>query len=119
MRPLCVALLLAGCATTVPAPTREWLVGTWLRTGQGARFPDHCDTNLPIHYAADGTWRVFEGNGTWRLAGDRLTEVTLDTAADEIPSPATFRIVRVGSDEIRRVDPDGAVATLRRCPPAE
>jgi hypothetical protein len=116
---LAIAALVAGCATPGPVPTADWLVGTWLRTDQGVEYPRLCDTGLPIHYSADGTWQVFEGNGTWRLEGDRLTEVTLDTAADEIPPPATFRIVRAGADEFRRIGSDGAVATLRRCPAAE
>ena len=109
--------LVAGCVTSSETPASDWLVGSWLRTDQGAEFPRLCDTGLPIHYLADGTWRVFEGDGTWRLVGDRLMETTLDTVQDEIPPPSTTRIVRVGPDEFRRIDRNGTVAILRRCPP--
>ena len=111
------AALLAGCATTGEPPAREWLVGTWLMMAEGVEFPRLCDTGLPIHYLADGTWRVFEGDGTWRLEGDRLFETTIDTVADEIPPPSTSRIVRTGPDQFRRIRSNGAVATFRRCPP--
>ena len=115
MRAAALALLLAGCATS-QAPRSEWLVGRWLRVGQGAHYPEHCDTGLPIYFAADGTWRVFEGDGTWRLDGNRLTQVTIDTVADEVPPPSTSRLVPAGPDAFRLIAADGTVATLRRCP---
>lgn len=110
------AALLAGCATAGEPPTREWLVGTWLMMAEGVEFPRLCDTGLPISYLADGSWRVFEGDGIWRLDGDHLIETTIDTAADEIPPPSTSRIVRTGPDQFRRIRSNGAVATFRRCP---
>jgi hypothetical protein len=115
--PIVAAALLSGCATTGEPPTREWLVGSWLMMAEGVEFPRLCDTGLPIHYLDDGTWRVFEGDGTWRLDGDRLRQTTIDTVADEIPPPSTSRIVRTGPDQFRRIGSNGEVATFRRCPP--
>ena len=109
------AALVAGCAT-VTAPSRDWLVGTWLRMADGIEYPQHCDTGLPISYLGDGTWRVFEGDGTWRLDGDVLHETTIDTVQDEIPPPSTSQIVRTGPDQFRLIAADGAVETFRRCP---
>jgi hypothetical protein len=113
---LLAAALLAGCVGSNSPPTHEWLVGTWLRMSEGIAFPQFCDTGLPISYLADGTWRVFEGDGTWRLEGDDLFETTRDTVADEIPPPSTSRLIRSGPDQFRRVGEDGDVQTFRRCP---
>ena len=110
------AALIAGCATAATTPARDWLVGSWLRISESDDYPRLCDSGLPIHYFPDGTWRVFEGDGTWRLEGDRLIETTLDTTADELPPPSTSRIVRIGPDEFRVIRSNGAAATFRRCP---
>ena len=116
------ALLLAACATTQDEPVRNWLVGTWLRMADDLELLVGCDSGLPIHYAPDGTYLVFEGNGTWRLQGERLVETALDSAMDEpeaaIGVPIASHIHRIGPDEFRRTNADGSVAIFRRCPPA-
>lgn len=112
--------LLAGCATTHDVAERNWLVGSWLRMEGDLDLRVGCDSGLPIHYASDGTYRVFEGNGTWRLQDGRLVETALDSAMDEpeaaigVPIPSEIR--RTGPDEFRKAEGDGSAATFRRCP---
>ena len=122
MRGLFVLLLLslAGCATTRASSESDWLVGSWLMMEGDVEFPLACESGLPIHYSRDGTYVLFEGDGTWRLRGDRLTETATDSAADEpeaaIGVPFTSRIQRIGPDEFRKTFAGGEAATFRRCP---
>ncbi len=118
---LAMSLLIA----TAP-PDPAWLAGTWLHVVEAAdRDLIACASGLPIVYAPDGTYALFEESGTWRLEGDRLTETA--TAAHEdmvapeevaIGVPFVSRVERVGPDEMRKTDAGGRTETLLRCPAA-
>lgn len=77
-------------------------------------------------YKADGTTVFFEGSGTWRLVGDRLTEtlveVDLITGDPEdvrdVGKPHTTRIRRVGPHEGAMRSDDGWLPMLR-CRPGD
>jgi hypothetical protein len=119
------AALLGACATTGSSqPRAEWLVGTWLMLAPDLEFPTACASGLPISYQRDGTYRLFEEHGTWRLEGDRLTETAtgatedvIDPAEVQIGVPFVSRIDWQGRDTFRKTYADGSVETFRRCPP--
>lgn len=123
---LAAALLLAGCATTpVPPSARSssWIVGTWLGVETDAdRDLVACDSGLPIGYRADGTYVLFEERGTWRLDGDRLTEVvkeiheTADSSEAEIDRPYVSRVRRVDGNSFVKTFADGGRMLFLRCP---
>ena len=124
--PAAIAFALAGCATTAAMdPSSTWLVGTWLMLDADLEFPTACASGLPIIYGPDGRFDIFEGEGTWRLDGDRLIETTTavneagDPADAQIGRPFESRIVRIGPDEFRKTYAEGAVETFRRCPSDE
>jgi hypothetical protein len=116
--------LLPGCATPAarPAPTPQWLAGTWLEQDPGERSLLACASGLPVAYNSDGTFGTWEWNGVWRLEGDRLIETaTVDNEMiepEEVPlgKPFVSRIVRVGDNEMRRIRADGKRAAFLRCP---
>lgn len=121
-----VALALGACATTPPGsagPAR--LIGTWLLIAPDLEFPLACESGLPISYAADGTYALYEESGVWRLDGDVLTETT--TAITEAGDPETSHLGRPFVSRIRWRGPDrfrkrfagGNVETFRRCPAGE
>ncbi len=120
---LLTAVLVAGCATT-PQQTRDpnWLVGTWLMLDDEIEYPLACASGLPIAYAADHTYRLFEESGRWRLDGDRLTETATeisdpgDEASPEIGRAYVSRIERRGPNEFRKTFADRNIETFRRCP---
>lgn len=119
------AALLAGCATTeASAPGPEWLVGTWLMLSDDLDFPAACASGLPIVYNRDGSYGLFEEYGTWRLEGDRLTEMATgateveDPAEIEIGVPFVSRIERQSPDAFAKTFADGTVEIFRRCPRA-
>lgn len=126
--PLAVALLVAGCATAPPsssAPTGRWFAGTWLMMEDaGEHGLAACASGLPIRYPADGTYRLWEESGTWRLDGDRLTETAaeandmVDPAVVAVGVPHVSRIERAGPDRFRKTYEDGATRTFLRCPDA-
>jgi hypothetical protein len=120
-----IALLLAlgACATTPPGPSGpERLVGTWLMIEADLEFPLACASGLPIAYAADGTYALYEESGVWRLDGDVLTETA--TALTEAGDPDTSHLGRPfvsrirwrGPDRFRKRFAEGNVETFRRCP---
>ncbi len=123
--PVTLLLLASGCAA-MPASSSGsgWLVGTWLMM-ESPRDRDlvACASGLPIAYAADGTYSMWEESGTWRLAGDRLTETATEANTDivgpeevEIGRPYSSRIRRIGRDAFTKTYLDGATETFRRCP---
>jgi hypothetical protein len=119
------ALLASGCATMRPGaeqPSAAWLVGTWVLLAPDLEFPLACSSGLPIAYQADGTYRMFEEAGTWRLEGDRLHETPTeaeDPRETRIGETHRNRIVRRGPDEMVKYFADGGSETLRRCSPAQ
>ncbi len=116
---LALSLLIAAAP-----PDPVWLAGTWLQiTEEGGRDLTACASGLPIAYAPDGTYALFEESGTWTLDGDRLTETASaaheDVVAPEevaLGTPFVSRIERVGPDEMRKTDAAGVTETLLRCP---
>jgi hypothetical protein len=90
--------------------------------GPDVEFPLACSSGLPIAYNANGTYDLFEDSGTWRLEGERLTEVATqihDSSGEDaaqIGRPYVSRIDRTGPDQFRKTYADGSVETFRRCP---
>ncbi len=121
-----ILLLLASCATTRrPQDIRNWLVGTWLMMDRpDDRDLTPCASGLPIYYGGDGKYNMFEESGTWRLEGDRLTEMA--TEASDVVDPKEVaigqafvsRIERVEANAFAKTYADGTKATFRRCPAA-
>ena len=119
-------VVLAACATAggrgSTAPTPAWLAGTWLMIGPDLEFPLACASGLPIAYRSDGTYGLFDEEGTWRLEGDRLTETMteiLETAEPEperVGRPYQSRIRRTGPNAFMKTYADGATELFRRCP---
>lgn len=125
---IALSLALAACTTTRPAmpagpDLRPWLAGTWLLLEEdGDRSLVACNSGLPIAYAPDGTYSLFEESGRWSLSGDRLTETATEASDGTDPAdvaigrPFVSRIERVGPNEMRKTLHDGTVMTLLRCP---
>lgn len=118
---LVTALLLAGCATTTPAPA-PWLVGVWLGLDDTVEFPLACASGLVIRYDPDGRFALFGEAGDWRLDGERLTETTTeftdagDGYATELNRPYVSHIQREGPDLFVKTYADGEQMRFRRCP---
>jgi hypothetical protein len=112
-----VIVLALGIAFVAQAETPARLVGIWLPLSPGDKFPIACESDAPIRYSSDGTYRVQEGVGSWRLQGDRLTE-TAPASNGRVKSGRSYvsRIAWDGSDKIVKTMPDGRRVTLRRCP---
>jgi hypothetical protein len=120
---LIAALALGACATTPPAgDARARLVGTWLLMEPDLDFPTSCASGLPISYAADGSFAMFEETGVWRLDGDVLTETVTavteagDPAEAQIGRPFVARIAWRGRNRFLKRYAEGNVETFRRCP---
>jgi hypothetical protein len=125
-----LALLLAAATTACAAtpalerPSGAWLVGVWaMMETAGDRDMGHCASGLPISYAPDGTYALFEESGIWRLEGDRLTE-TATQAHEDVASPEEVQIGRPFTSRLRALGPDafakhyadGSTEIFRRCP---
>ncbi len=128
MRWLPLLLLLAPGCTTVPGVPQDSLggslVGTWLLIDKPSdRDMVACASGLPISYAADGTYALFEEGGVWRLEGDRLTETATEVsdAGDpnevQIGRPFVSRLRWSGRDEFVKTTAGGEKMIFRRCPP--
>ncbi len=124
--PVLIVLMTAGCATGrtgPPEPDGAWLTGTWLMmSSKDDRDLTACASGLPISYASDGTYALFEEGGVWRLAGDRLTETA--TSVTDAGDPNEVQIGRPFVSRIRWINKDEFVKTtargkmiFRRCPP--
>jgi hypothetical protein len=107
-------------------PTSNWLVGVWVEQDEGERDLNKCASWLPVSYQEDGKYSQWEVDGRWTLKGSELTEVpTAFTEAVEpddetLGKPIVSRIVRVGPDELKRIDPaNGKAFTMLRCPKPE
>lgn len=99
------ALLLAAPATAqrVPPLTPAFLVGRWTDNGDCARF---------VIFRGDGTFRSHAGGeGTWRLARDRLTMTPRGGRASVLRASVISQI------RIAIVNPDGTRGESQRCPP--
>lgn len=107
MRLTALALLAALSAAPlaaqrVPPLTAAFLVGRWTDTGDCARY---------VIFRGDGTFRSYAGGeGTWRLAGDRLT------LTPGRGRPSVLRATVVAQTRIAIVNPDGSRGTSERCP---
>jgi hypothetical protein len=87
-----------GPAAAAITPTR--LLGRW---------GDNGDCSKDVVFRGDGTFRSFNGGeGSWRLAGERLTMAG---------ASGTFvLIVRlIGRDRLRITNPDGSIGLSQRC----
>jgi hypothetical protein len=122
------ALLLALAAPQKrpTPPTSDWMVGVWVEQDPGERDLGKCASWLPVSYQEDGSYSQWEVDGRWTLKGDQLTETpTAFTEAVEpdketLGRPIVSRIVRVGPDELKRIDPgSGKAFTMLRCPKPE
>lgn len=122
---LAAALLIAGCATT-PRPSNprpaSWIIGTWLGIESEAdRDLAACQSGLPIGYRADGTYVLFEETGTWRLDGNRLTEVVTeieegaDSSEVEVKKPYVSRVRQIDADSFVKTFADGSTMLFLRC----
>jgi hypothetical protein len=116
-------IILAGCAgagSSLPGarlPTKPWLVGFWVPAGE------HCDSDAGVRFGADGTWSVFDEEGSWHLDGNRLISLTTRRgepgAAEEKVTPIERNEARVeilGADRYISHRANGEVMELRRCP---
>ena len=116
-------ILLAGCAgagSSLPRarlPTQAWLVGYWVPAGE------HCDSDAGVGFSADGTWSVFEEEGSWHLDGDRLVSLTTRRgepgAPEEYVAPIERNEARIeisGANRYISHRANGEVVELRRCP---
>jgi hypothetical protein len=92
------------------------------RTLRQAPFPLGCESDIGITYLPNGTYRLLEESGTWRLDGDRLTETPTEAheAAQpgtvQIGKPLTSRLQWQGPDTFLKTCPNGEAITFRRCP---
>ena len=109
------------------APTDLWLRGRWLQDAK----PEYvsrlaCASGLPMVYEANGATFFFEGQGRWRLKGDKLTETITkvfdgtgsEEMQQEIGRPYTSQIKRVGPNE-GAIWVDGEWLPMLRCPPVD
>jgi hypothetical protein len=87
-----------GAAAAAITPAR--LLGRW---------GDNGDCSKDVIFRGDGTFRAFTGGeGSWRLAGERLT-MTGDSGSFVL-------IVRlIGRNRLRIVNPDGSIGISQRC----
>jgi hypothetical protein len=73
------------------------------------RWGDNGDCSKDVIFRGDGTFRSYNGGeGSWRLAGERLTMTGRNGAS--------VLIVRlIDRDRLRIVNPDGSVGVSQRC----
>lgn len=91
-----------GMAQRVPPLTPAFLVGRWGDNGDCARF---------VIFRGDGTFRSFSGGeGSWRLARDRLTMTPRGARA------SVLRASVISQTRIAIVNPDGTRGESQRCP---
>jgi hypothetical protein len=101
----------------------ERLHGTWLAVeGRSDRDLTACSSGLPISYALDGTYSLFEESGRWRLHGATLTETSteahedvIDPAEVEIGKPFRSTIRWLTRDSFIKTYSDGRQEIYRRC----
>jgi hypothetical protein len=87
-----------GVAAIAITPTR--LLGRW---------GDNGDCSKDVIFRGDGTFRAYNGGeGSWRLAGERLT-MTGENGSSVL-------IVRmIDRNHIRITNPDGSIGISQRC----
>jgi hypothetical protein len=87
-----------GARAAAIAPTR--LLGRW---------GDNGDCSKDVIFRGDGTFRSYTGGeGSWRLAGERLTMTG--------PSGTFVLIVRlIDRNRLRITNPDGSIGISQRC----
>jgi hypothetical protein len=90
-----------GAPAARPAPIRPAaLVGRW---------GDNGDCRRDVVFRGDGTFRSYTGGeGTWRLAGDRLTMA--GTGGSFVRT-----VVTLGPGRLRITGPDGSAGISQRC----
>lgn len=109
-------LLLAAAQLETPdtRPVRAdaaWLVGTWLLSADHSDLDRAaCNSGTTHRYKADGTTEFFEGNGRWRLSGDRLSETITEVFPEAGDAESRAAIGRWTSVRIERVGPGEGVA---------
>lgn len=105
------ALLASGihsAAMAAPRPVARAL-GVMTPAQLVGRWGDNGDCSKDVIFRGDGTFRSYTGGeGSWRLAGERLT------MSGE--SGSFVLIVRlIAPDRIRILNPDGSVGISQRC----
>jgi hypothetical protein len=109
------ASLLAALALTYPAasqsgPTRSRVAAVRLTPAVLlGRWGDNGDCSKDVIFRGDGTFRSYNGGeGSWRLAGERLT-MTGDSGQFVL-------IVRlIDRNRLRILNPDGSIGFSQRC----
>lgn len=92
-----------AAAQRVPPLTPSFMVGRWGDNGDCARF---------VIFRSDGTFRSHAGGeGTWRLARDRLTMTPRSGRA------SVLRASVISQTRIAIANPDGTRGESQRCPP--
>ena len=105
-----MAALPAVPAFAGPSRTRAGPTGALITPARlVGRWGDNGDCSKDVVFRGDGSFRSYTGGeGSWRLAGERLTM----TGANG----SFVLIVRlIGRDRLRIVNPDGSVGTSQRC----
>lgn len=99
-----IFLVAPAQAQRAPPPlTPPFLVGRWGDNGDCARF---------VIFRSDGTFRSHAGGeGTWRLARDRLTMTPRGGRA------SVLRASVLSQTRIAIINPDGTRGVSQRCPP--
>ena len=99
------------------------LVGTWLMMNEGVRFPQGCNSSLPVQYYSDGTLRLWGESGTWRLEGDRLIETStdfdpliVDRSDVQLGKPYVSTLRWNDRNRIWKQYADGDIREFLRCP---
>lgn len=67
------------------------VVGAWVPKGES------CESDVGIHFLADGKWTTMAENGSWSLSGSRFSMITLERSEGEENTP-----VKVAKPEAHR-----------------
>ena len=114
---LMLVLLSAACVPIVGSSriTPEWLEGRWTLD----RDPLNCSFIGTIDYHAAGTYNSHDEGGSWRIDGNRITEVSTWVRRDPdgrlTGRSQVDRIYRIGPNSLLRIFDDGRWVQLRRC----
>ena len=108
-----------GAPSPAGSSTAGRFAGRWLGLHKGVRFPLGCDSGEPVFYGRDGKYMTEGVTGTWRLQGDRLTEIATEIEEPGEPGmigrPYVSRIAWQGPDRFIKSSSKGRM-TFRRCP---
>ena len=85
--------------------------------------PEACALPGPTQFNADGTFSDSLNEGSWRINGNELTEITtasspeqMDWSPDDIGKPFRSTIHWVDENIFAQRYADGEIVVFRRCP---